>query len=64
VQVAGCNFSPRASKAGRLNIQVVATSGEGFGGLADLVKALSANPEALKNIFEALAPLFQAPAGP
>jgi hypothetical protein len=44
----------RASKAGRLNIQVVATGGEGFGGLADLVKALSANPEALKNIFEAL----------
>jgi hypothetical protein len=44
----------RASKEGRLNVQVVATGGEGFGGLADLVKALSANPEALKNIFEAL----------
>lgn len=44
----------RASKGGRLNVQVVATGGEGFGGLADLVKALSANPEALKNIFDAL----------
>ena len=45
----------RAASAGRLDIQVVATGGAGFGGLAELVRAASARTDALTAIQSALA---------
>jgi hypothetical protein len=44
----------KAVKTGRADIQVVATGGNGFGGLGDTVKALASLPESLPAIQSAL----------
>jgi hypothetical protein len=44
----------QASKSGRVDVQVVATGGSGFGSLGPLVKSLSADKDSLKKIQNAL----------